>query len=136
MANPEDVFIGSRLKLAREAKGYTQDDVTRLLELGDSTLSGYETGRTKISIKNAYRLVKLYGVPPASIHPGYVLPADLGEADVIRDQIILRLINIEPAYLALLDDVVAAFENYDPAKGIGNFHALIDEIKPKGQAQE
>ena len=132
MANPEDVFIGSRLKLARVAKGYTQDEVTMLLELGESTLSGYETGRTKISIKNAYRLVRLYGVPPASIFPGYVLPENLGEADIVRDNIILRLLKIEPIYLGLLDDVVAAFENYDPATGIGDFHALIEERKPKG----
>ena len=133
MANPEDVFIGSRLKLAREAYGLTQDEVTRQLELGESTLSGYETGRTKISIKMAYRLVELYGVPPASIFPGYVLPENLGDADIMRDKIILRLMNIDPVHLVLLDDVVAAFENYDPEKGIGDLHALIEDRKPSGE---
>lgn len=52
----------SKLKKAREDAGYTQRDVARLLNMKQSTIASYETGRTQPDIETLGKLADFYCV--------------------------------------------------------------------------
>lgn len=51
------------LKIYRTKKGYTQQKMANLLEITNSTYSGYETGRSQPSIDKIRKIVNILGVP-------------------------------------------------------------------------
>lgn len=49
-----------RLREARERAGYTQQQVMDLIKINQSTLSGYENGRTQPDVETLGKLSDLY----------------------------------------------------------------------------
>lgn len=52
----------SKLKQARENTGFTQREIEKEIKIKQSTLAGYETGRTQPDIENLGKLADFYGV--------------------------------------------------------------------------
>ena len=52
----------SKLKKAREMTGFTQRDIEREIKIKQSTLAGYELGRTQPDIETMGILADFYGV--------------------------------------------------------------------------
>lgn len=68
--------IGRRLREAREAAGYSQEDVARILDVTGATYSRYESGHHKITIPEIYRLAELFGADPQYIMRGVRVRAE------------------------------------------------------------
>jgi len=62
--------VGFRLRLTREASGFSQGEFARLCRIGRTALSNYEAGRRRIAIPAALRIVKQTGVRLAWIYHG------------------------------------------------------------------
>lgn len=54
--------LGSRLKEMREEMNYTQVEVSKMLDISNGTLSGYERNYREPDIKTLIKLAKLYCV--------------------------------------------------------------------------
>lgn len=62
--------IGRRLREAREAANYSQEDAARFLNVTGATYSRYESGHHKVAIPEVYRLAELFGADPQYIMSG------------------------------------------------------------------
>lgn len=51
--------IGNKIKERRIKKGYTQEDLGKLLDVGKAAICCYEKGIRKPTIDNLYQLVKI-----------------------------------------------------------------------------
>lgn len=51
-----------KLKLFREQRGLTQNDIARQLNVSRQTVSNWETGKVPIDLENALRLCNFYGI--------------------------------------------------------------------------
>lgn len=58
----EDKKIAERLRLIRTEHNLKQDDIARVLGIDRSAYSGYEIGRTRISVRNLCRLADIYNI--------------------------------------------------------------------------
>jgi transcriptional regulator with XRE-family HTH domain len=56
------VYISSNLRLLRNRKGLTQEDLSRLLQIKRSTLNGYENGISRPSLEGLIQLSDFFGV--------------------------------------------------------------------------
>ncbi len=54
--------LGSRLKEMREQNSFTQVEVSRMLDISNGTLSGYERNYREPDTKTLIKLAKLYNV--------------------------------------------------------------------------
>lgn len=54
--------IGTKIRILRKAKGYTQQDLADLLGVQRATISNYEVGRRSPHIKELGRIAELLGV--------------------------------------------------------------------------
>lgn len=68
--------IGRRLRQAREAAGYSQEEAGRFLGVTGATYSRYESGLYKIPIPDVYRIAGLFKVDPEYIMRGKQLSPD------------------------------------------------------------
>jgi len=61
----EDVgfLIGQRLKMARKAMGYTQEEVAKIFRMGRPRYSDIENGKRHLSIEELYRFAEFYNRP-------------------------------------------------------------------------
>lgn len=59
--------IGQRLKQLREAKGFTQEDVGKMIGVTKATINRYETGEIDIKRTIAIKLAEVFNVSPAYI---------------------------------------------------------------------
>jgi Zn-dependent peptidase ImmA (M78 family)/transcriptional regulator with XRE-family HTH domain len=57
------ILIGERLKKAREALGYTQEDVAEKLNIGRPRYSDIENGKRDVPLKELYRFCEFLGRP-------------------------------------------------------------------------
>lgn len=57
-----EIKLGKRLKMLREQKGLTQDELGKLLELKQQSIDSYEQGRSYPNVKNVIRIAELFGV--------------------------------------------------------------------------
>ena len=131
MDQAHSVFIGSRLKAAREAAGMTQRQAGDALGTDDSNISAYENARTPIGLGKIYDFAVLYGVALGYFFPRHPLSSSPTNDDLLRDAVIQKVEGLDPIYLSLLDEVVAAFENHDVNKGVGFFRSLLADIDTK-----
>lgn len=58
----DDNVISQRLRDIRVEHNLKQEDIAKVLGLDRSAYSGYETGRSKISVKNLCKLSDIYNV--------------------------------------------------------------------------
>ncbi|UCD55723.1 MAG: helix-turn-helix transcriptional regulator, partial [Candidatus Omnitrophota bacterium] len=56
-------IIGERLRRAREALEYTQEQVAEQLEIGRPRYSDIENGKRDVSLKDLYRFCEFFGRP-------------------------------------------------------------------------
>lgn len=56
-----DTF-NQKLAKARKDAGYTQEDISKILNIGRSTLANYESGRTKPDLETLAQLADFYCV--------------------------------------------------------------------------
>ena len=54
--------FGNRLKLARLARGYTQEQMSKLVDIGQSAYAKWENGRTEPNFENLVKLADLLEV--------------------------------------------------------------------------
>lgn len=57
------ILIGKRLKKAREALGYTQEEVAEKLNIGRPRYSDIENGKRNIPLQDLYRFCEFFGRP-------------------------------------------------------------------------
>ena len=58
--DPTRRSVGMRLAVAREAKGFTQDDIAKRFLINKGTVSAWETGRGDPGVYRLRELAKLY----------------------------------------------------------------------------
>lgn len=61
--NKRMVLIGNRLRRAREALGYTQEQVARRLKIGRPRYSDIENGKRDVPLRDLYRFCEFFGRP-------------------------------------------------------------------------
>lgn len=77
--------FGERLRSAREAKGYTQQQVADFMQIDKSTYCGYETGKRQPDVQKIKLLSKFLGVSGDELlETGYVAERSR-EHDVLDD---------------------------------------------------
>lgn len=54
--------VGNRIKMLRDAKGWTQDEAAKLLELSRSTYTNYECGVSEPNLSVLVKLATLYEI--------------------------------------------------------------------------
>ena len=54
--------FAQRLKKAREDTGFTQREVARDLNMKQTTIASYETGRTQPDIESMGKMIDFYGI--------------------------------------------------------------------------
>ncbi len=63
------------LRMERLKRGWTQEDVANMLNMGRASYAQYETGKTIPTTENIIKLAQIYRVPT-----DYLLQVDYGEA--------------------------------------------------------
>ena len=64
-----DARIGHIIKLERQKKRLTLDELGKLVGCDHSTLSGYEAGRRRLPAARVDALADVFGIPPKLIDP-------------------------------------------------------------------
>lgn len=54
--------LASRIKDSRKTKGYTQNDLAKIMDVKPATISAWEVGRNEPSIEMLKKLSKVLGV--------------------------------------------------------------------------
>lgn len=57
-----EMSLGNKLRLLRKSRGYTQEQISRLLYIERSAYSNYETGKRQPSYSGLAALADFYGV--------------------------------------------------------------------------
>ena len=57
------------MKLARVARGMTQDELGQKIGQGQTMVSHFESGRLKVSVKDAKKICKLLKAPMGELFP-------------------------------------------------------------------
>jgi transcriptional regulator with XRE-family HTH domain len=61
--NPDDLYIGMRIRIARKEAGMTQSALAEHLELSFQQLQKYEKGTNRVSAARLFKIAKLLDVP-------------------------------------------------------------------------
>ncbi|UXM93322.1 helix-turn-helix domain-containing protein [Paenarthrobacter sp. JL.01a] len=64
-----DVRIGHIIKLERQKKRLTLDELGSLVGCHHTTLTGYEVGRRRLPASRVDALAAVFGIPPKLIDP-------------------------------------------------------------------
>lgn len=64
-----DEFVGSKIRDLRQAKGMEQEEFSKLLDLGRSSVSNIELGRQKLILKHLERVCEVLGCKSSDILP-------------------------------------------------------------------
>jgi transcriptional regulator with XRE-family HTH domain len=67
---PEAKIIGSNLRALREAAGFSQNEIGKILHISFQQVQKYESGKNRIPIEKAYVLKHVYNVPYAKLFTG------------------------------------------------------------------
>lgn len=89
----------TRIRSAREAKGYTRERFAEKLDVSVSYLAELERGRTGISVKTLIKVCNILG-----LSADYILFGTERSSDMERLEAIHR---IDEKYLPLLDHVIS-----------------------------
>lgn len=81
--------FGEKLKAARKACGYTQQQIADLMKIDKSTYCGYETGKRQPDVQKIKQLSEILGVSgDVLLETGYEkAPAESGKRSVSDDDI-------------------------------------------------
>ena len=67
--------LGTHLRFARIAAGYSYEDAARVVGLRPATIRGYELGHREPPTLVTLRLIRAYGATPDDVLNGVILPA-------------------------------------------------------------
>lgn len=127
-----NVKIGSRIKLAREAAGLTQEKFAELVSLATKNVSDIERGVVGISIGTLLRICEVLAVSSDTI-----LFGTSGGNDV--DHLAARLKNMPPEQFTITLDVVnklfQAFALAESHRGAERHDEEKTEIKDGGESK-
>lgn len=68
-ATPQDVEIGNNLRILREARGVSMQDVAAALKITYQQVKKYETGENRIPASRLFEFAGFYGVEIESLAP-------------------------------------------------------------------
>jgi transcriptional regulator with XRE-family HTH domain len=77
-------YIGSRLKAARNVKGWKQDEAAHYAGMARARLGSYERGDRRITAVDAHHLAGVYGVPVGWLFPDPAAVTTGAIADLIE----------------------------------------------------
>lgn len=69
--HPFDIHVGARARELRKAKGISQTDVAKTLDISFQQLQKYENGQNRMSCSKAYEIANTLGVPVTALFEGY-----------------------------------------------------------------
>ena len=112
----DSTIVASRLKMARENKGYSKVEVAKALNIATSSMTYYEQGKAVPSIDKLYALADYYGVTMDWLcgrvnKNDAVLKTELDVAEVL-----LAALQFEGIELDISDEEVDAFNKIEVAK--------------------
>lgn len=84
--------IGSKIQQAREAKGYSQKELARLVGCSQSALSNYEKGKRRLYLSQLEAIAQALNLPIDYFMEPKAAPEN-GPAVAGEDQEMLRVIN-------------------------------------------
>jgi len=70
---------GEVIRMLRELKGWTQEDLARRTGISPTNLSALENGRVEIGKRRAEQLAKVFG-----IHPAIIMFPDYETASILK----------------------------------------------------
>lgn len=95
--NPVDAHVGARLKALRRAKGWSMDEMAKVLGVAHQQVYKYETGQNRIGPGRMLRASMAFGVPVSLLFSGLEgMPAVTAFEELVLDGArleILRLVN-------------------------------------------
>ena len=68
--NPIDIYVGSRLRAERMAKGWSQSDLAKALGLSFQQVQKYERGTNRLSASTLLTACQALGVKVSDLFPG------------------------------------------------------------------
>lgn len=79
----EAKIIGRNIRIMREAKGYSQKEIGKILKISFQQIQKYEAGSNRVPAEKLFLLQRLYGVPFSRFFDG--LNADIGPLSGQKD---------------------------------------------------
>lgn len=81
--------MGNRIRELRKAKGLTMKQLGEVLDLAESTISQYETGKRQMDNETLLKLGEFFGVTV-----GYILGAESGTFTIVNNSDILDDVDV------------------------------------------
>lgn len=94
-------ILGSRIRKAREEKGLSQEDFAARLSRDQAAISGYETGKRKLSAVDLFAISKVLETPILYFYEGSLDVDDLDHA-IIQEFHRLPTINAKKSVVDLV----------------------------------
>ena len=79
--SPVDMWIGSRVRIKRTSRGISQQEFSKLLDIGWNDLAAFEAGAKRINANLLFRVAKSLDVRPDYFFRGYIKET---ESDLVR----------------------------------------------------
>ena len=79
--SPVDMWIGSRVRIKRTSRGISQQEFSKLLDIGWNDLAAFEAGAKRINANLLFRVAKSLDVRPDYFFRGYI---EETEGDLVR----------------------------------------------------
>ena len=70
--SPVDMWIGSRVRIKRTSRGISQQEFSKLLDIGWNDLAAFEAGAKRINANLLFRVAKSLDVRPGYFFRGFV----------------------------------------------------------------
>lgn len=114
--------IGEKLKKLREDYGYSQSELSRLLNVPQTSISNYEA-KNEISgvLEYIYKLCKITNMPVAEFFmekesdknrklPSYITPANAAMLKILNTQVDIKTrIKVEEAFVHILEAILVQY---------------------------
>jgi transcriptional regulator with XRE-family HTH domain len=75
--------LGKRIRKYREAKGWTQLELSMNVQLTRTSIANIESGRQRIQVHQLYKFAEVLGVPPFELTP---TPDELSELSRVKQE--------------------------------------------------
>ena len=75
-------LLGKRIKELRKSKGYTQDFLAELVDIGTANISNIETGKSSPTPENLLKIANVLGVTPNDL---YMVKHLKSKEDIIKE---------------------------------------------------
>lgn len=103
MENEFNKLLGERIRIARDAAGFTRDDLAKILDMSPVHISGMERGNHGPSLETLVKISKALGVTC-----DYLLTGDISKAETL---LIDKIKVLHPDYLVLVENQVSQLIN-------------------------